>query len=315
MNLRAVSLCLFLVLLFFSDLRAATDQKKVLMLLWRGLTATEAAFVNHLDRLGEVPTYTIINGNQDRSRLADKLRLIQAELKAGDYDVIYSYGTTVTTMLKQVNRGSTPVVFNIVYDPVGAGIVDSMQFPGHNTTGVTNGVPIDEQLDTFKRVTPFNDMVLLYTVREQNANILAAEVDAWAREKEVNLTRIRVAPGTDAVDSALERIRSGEIPCQMLYAGADTYLASRAVDIETSIGDKVLLYGGTATFVKKGWLGAYAAPLDEMGRFSAVKVKQVLNGDDAGKIPVSLPEPVVILSQTKLDAFELEPPQGAVIRP
>ncbi len=61
-------------------------------------------------------------------------RKYAAELVALAPDVILSSGTEAVAALQQATR-TTPIVFTIVVDPVGAGLVDSLARPGGNATG------------------------------------------------------------------------------------------------------------------------------------------------------------------------------------
>ena len=49
-------------------------------------------------------------------------------------DVVLASGTIGVTAVKRVG-GSVPIVFNIVVDPIGSGLVDSLARPGGNITG------------------------------------------------------------------------------------------------------------------------------------------------------------------------------------
>src|SRR5262245_57915013 len=65
---------------------------------------------------------------------ADDVRRHAAELAALAPDVIIAHGASTVRPLQQATR-SVPIVFPVVGDPVGAGIVGSLARPGGNTTG------------------------------------------------------------------------------------------------------------------------------------------------------------------------------------
>jgi len=65
---------------------------------------------------------------------ADDIRKHAAELAALTPDVILAHGASTVRPLQQATR-SVPIVFPVVGDPVGAGIVGSLARPGGNTTG------------------------------------------------------------------------------------------------------------------------------------------------------------------------------------
>ena len=66
---------------------------------------------------------------------ADDVRRHAAELIALAPDVILAHGATAVRPLLQATR-SVPIVFTLVADPVGAGLVDSLAHPGGNATGL-----------------------------------------------------------------------------------------------------------------------------------------------------------------------------------
>jgi hypothetical protein len=65
---------------------------------------------------------------------AADIRRHAAELVALAPDVILAHGASTVSPLLQATR-SVPIVFPVVGDPVGAGIVDSLARPGGNATG------------------------------------------------------------------------------------------------------------------------------------------------------------------------------------
>lgn len=285
----------------------------VLRVLWRGVTNWEKPFETHLAELGVKANFTDLSGDQDRSVLAARLREIEGDIAAKKFDAIYSFGTTATQMTQSIVRDRTPIVFNIVFDPVDAKLVQSMDKPGGNTTGVTNGVPIEDQFDVFNKLAPIKSMAVLFNAREANSNTIEGRVTEWAKKSGVTVQSIRVAPGSDALAKALDDISSGRIVVDAIYAGADSYLGSQSGTIQKAVGDKVRLYGGTATFVENGWLGAYTPSAEGMGRAAAELVVKVLNGADAGTLPVVLPKPLLFISKASADKHGVTPPADAVV--
>jgi putative ABC transport system substrate-binding protein len=67
---------------------------------------------------------------------AELTRKYAGELVALSSDVILAVGTETTAALQQATR-TVPIVFVLVPDPVGAGIVDSLSRPARNATGFT----------------------------------------------------------------------------------------------------------------------------------------------------------------------------------
>src|SRR5262245_8352336 len=67
----------------------------------------------------------------------DRIRRMAQELVASQPDMVITVGTPATVAVQRETR-TIPIVFLVVADPVGAGIVHSLARPGGNTTGFGN---------------------------------------------------------------------------------------------------------------------------------------------------------------------------------
>jgi putative ABC transport system substrate-binding protein len=84
-----------------------------------------------------------------------KLSVAARNLLAAKVDLILTITTPATLAAKEATAGiGLPVVFAIVTDPVGAGIVKSMRQPGGNITGVTFGPQEARRLEWLVRIAP-----------------------------------------------------------------------------------------------------------------------------------------------------------------
>jgi putative ABC transport system substrate-binding protein len=95
-----------------------------------------AAFQQGLQQLGWIDGRNVQIDTRSTLGDAERTRKYAAELVALSPDVVLAIGTETTAALQQVTR-SVPIVFVLVPDPVGAGIVDSLSRPGGNATGFT----------------------------------------------------------------------------------------------------------------------------------------------------------------------------------
>jgi putative ABC transport system substrate-binding protein len=96
--------------------------------------ALRAAFRQGLEQLawtdGRNLRFDIRYGEGD----ADRIRKYAAELVALAPDVVLSTGSAATEQLIRTTR-TVPIVFAVVPDPVGSGLVESLSQPGGNATG------------------------------------------------------------------------------------------------------------------------------------------------------------------------------------
>ncbi len=288
------------------------QEKKILMVLWRGMTVWEKPFMAKLEELGVKAKFTQVSGEQDKKTLAKALRDQEPKIAAKEYDAVYSFGTTATKMTQNMVKDRTPIVFNIVFDPLGAGIVKSMEAPGVQATGATNGVPVADQLDAFMKLAPFKKLGVLFNAREANSNIILKKAEAWSAKTGIAIETLRVAPSGNLLEKALESIKSGETQVDAVYAGADSFLGSKSADIQKAVGDKVKLFGGTMLFTKNGWLAAYTPTAEGMGGAAAGLMAKVLAGEDPSKLPVILPTPTLLVSKKAAAAHNVTIPADAV---
>ncbi|MBV5335635.1 hypothetical protein JZU48_01035, partial [bacterium] len=222
-------------------------------------------------------------------------------------------GTVATQMTISTVRGRSPIVFNIVFDPVAGKLVDTMARPGVPVTGVTNGVPVADQLDAFAKLKPIKKLLILFNAREPNSNFIERAAAAWAEKNGVAMVSRRVIPDTDSLRDVLAEIRSGRIDADTCYAGADNYLASVAKEIHAAVGHRIRLFGGTQTYVWAGWLAAYTPPVGDMGAAAAEQMAAVLKGADAAALPVILPHPRLFISKPAADKHGVVPSAEAVV--
>lgn len=289
----------------------AAEPKRILMAVWNRETAYDEAFRARLTARGVDAEFTVLSGDRDRAAMAGMLRESRAALEAGKFDLVYTWGTVVTQMAKVVVDDAVPIVFNVVFDPVDAKIVDSLDAPGRRITGVTNGVPFETQFAAFSRLTPVTDLCLLFNAREPNANLIEGRMREWADAHAVPFTALRVAPGNTSLDEHLLAIRTGRVRCRVLYAGADAYLGNQAERIATELGNRVILLAGTARFVRFGWLAALAPGVTRMGEAAADLAADILAGGDTSKMPVVSPPPTLVVSKSAAARYGVDIPADA----
>lgn len=309
----ALFILIMTVILFVPS--AYANEKSILMTLFRGETAVEAAFRARLAELGITARLTIVDANNDRAQMVTKLREMESEIVGGKYVAVYSHGTPVTQVTTGVVQGRIPIIFNVVFDPVAANFARSLDAPGGTMTGVTNGVPVAHQLDAFYRLRPFKSFAVFFDARAANANAIQAQAQQWARTRGVEVHTRRMVTGTPAIDEALAEIKSGGLVVDAIYAGQDSYLATLSEQIAKAVGDKILLFGGTQTFVRSGWLATYSSGVADMGIAAAEQMAKLLNGANPAEMPVILPKPRLYVSRAVAARFGIELPAEAEAMP
>ena len=87
-------------------------------------------------------------------------------------DLIYTIATSSSQAAAEATKESgIPVLFNAVTDPVGAGLVASMEAPGSNVSGVSDINPVAQQVSLIAELLGKDDIKVgfLYTSAEANS--------------------------------------------------------------------------------------------------------------------------------------------------
>lgn len=128
------------------------------------------------------------NGQGDQSKLAT----MSQQLVEGNPDALVGIATPAVQSLAN-ETSDIPIMLGAIADPVGSDLVDSMERPGGNMTGVSNQVPIDQQLDLAKELLPeAKTMGILYSSSEDNAKPQVVEAEKEAKKQDFKTERYAV---------------------------------------------------------------------------------------------------------------------------
>ncbi|HXJ84145.1 MAG TPA: ABC transporter substrate-binding protein [Candidatus Methylomirabilis sp.] len=259
---------------------------RIAMVLWRGPTEAEKGFKDGLKELGYSVEYTDMNAGQDRAELGRLLReTLKPRLETFDY--VYTYGTTVTLGAKSIVQDKVPVIFNIVNDPVGAGIVESMERSGGNIAGVSNEVPLLLQLKTALAVFPVKRLGLLFNPREKNSALIRDKIMAAAPSLGIEVVDLRSPPALDALQDNLHKLRDKSIAVDAVYLPPDSFLVSNATEIGAALRDaQVKSIAALEPFIDQGALLGVVPDYYQLGKAAAAIVQRHQEGQRLQDIPV-----------------------------
>ena len=313
---------LLLVLLSFSSIilafpnhwgLASAKDLKITMILWRGETEAEKGFQQGLKELGYSVQYIVMNAGQDRTELG---RLLRENLKPtlGDFDYVYTFGTTVTLAAKSIIPDKLPQIFNNVADPVGAGIVQSLNSSGSNIAGVTNEIPLPLQFQTAQKIIPFKRLGLLFNPREKNSMLVRDKLSEISSKFQFELFDLRSPPAQDMLQENLQKLKDKSIAVDAVYLPPDSFLVSNAQLIGSELrAAKIKSIAALETFVEKGALMGVVADFFELGKTAATIVHRHQRGAKFKEIPVqTAKQPHLMINKTTSKALNINLPDGVV---
>lgn len=308
-HLLSVVLMLALVPAGAEPAGAAAKTLRIAMVLWRGETDGERGFRSGLKELGYTVQYTVMNAGQDRGELG---RLLRDELKPGldRFDYVYVFGTTATLATKSIVQDQVPIVFNIVADPVGAGIVRSLERSGSNIAGVTNEIPLPLQLQAARTIVPFKRLGLFFNPREKNSMLVRDKIVEVARPLGIEVVDLRSPPAQDMLQANLQRLRDRTIVVDAVYLPADSFMVSNAKLIGAElVAAGVRSIAALDKYIDEGALMGVVPDYHELGKAAAMLVHRHQSGERFQDMAVDADrEPLLKINAATSRALHVEIP-------
>jgi ABC-type uncharacterized transport system substrate-binding protein len=253
------------------------------------IKARLAAFVHELQRLGWTEGRNLRIDLRASAGDTATTRRSATELVALRPDVILSSGSLPVASLLEATR-TVPIVFTLVVDPVGAGIVDSLARPGGNTTGFmlfeyTLSAKWPELL---KQVAPGVTRVAVPRDPTATAGIgQFAVIQALAPSVglEVAAINVRDAGEIETTIAAFARAANGGL---IVTAGPGS-LIHRDLIVALAARHRLPAVYFDRYFVAAGGLISYGANIIDQYRQAAGYVDRILKGEKPGDLPVQAP--------------------------
>src|SRR4029453_18105399 len=218
----------------------------------------------------------------------DSLRRYAAELVALAPDVIFSIGSLTAASLQQATR-TIPIVFMNVTDPVGAGLVESMDRPGGNITGFSNFEysMSGKWAELLKQIAPNVTRALVFRDPTYAAGIgQFAAVRSVAQSLGVELTPVNVRD-TDEIERAVAAFARSGNGGVIVTAGGTA--AHRKLIISLAARYKLPSVYPYRYWAVDGGLISYGPNTDDPVRRAAGYVDRILTGEKPADMPVQAP--------------------------
>jgi ABC-type uncharacterized transport system substrate-binding protein len=227
--------------------------------------------------------YRFSDGNEDR------LPAIAADFVRRPTAVIVASGTP-SAIVAKASTSTVPIVFSMGIDPVGQGLVASMNRPGGNATGVavfTNELG-PKRLELLRELVP-NAELIAFVVYPDGAAI-PAQVAAIQEAAQAIGQRILVvnAATPSEIDQAFATIvqhKAGAV----LYSAHQFFQVVRDQLVALAARNQLPAMYEWREFVAAGGLVSYSTNRGEAFRQMGVYVGRILKGEKPADLPVVQP--------------------------
>jgi putative ABC transport system substrate-binding protein len=232
----------------------------------------------------------------------DALPGIAAALVQSQLEVIVAEGTAAIRAAKDVTQ-TVPIVMAVSNDPVGTGLVASLNRPGGNITGLSllTGELISKRLQLLTEIIPgLARVAVLSNPSNPSSALLLEQTKAAAQSLGVEI-HIAEVQGPDKFESAFAAVTAAhagaliELPDGMLYSQHPRIVTFAAAShLPALFGEKEV--------AEAGGLIAYGPSIPASFRRAAAYVDKILRGARPADLPVEQPttfELVVNLATAK----------------
>jgi putative tryptophan/tyrosine transport system substrate-binding protein len=246
---------------------------------------------------------------------AAELRRQAAELAALAPDVILAGGSSSLGPLLQATR-TVPIVFTLVVDPVGTGLVDSLARPGGNATGFMNWEYSmgGKWLELLKEIAPgVTRVAVLRDAAQGFATSQFAVIQAVAPSLRVEVSPVNMRDAGEIEQSVVTFARAPN--GGLILIGSGAAVRHRDLIITLAARHKLPAIYFERFFVAAGGLASYGPDSVDAFRQAAGYVDRILKGEKPADLPVQAPtkyETVINLKTAK--ALGLAVPQALLAR-
>ncbi len=238
-----------------------------------------------------------------------------AELIALKVDVIVTAGTPATLAVKKATS-SVPLVMVAVGDPVGTGIVASLNRPGGNITGLTSISPeLDgKRLELLREVIPkLSHIAVLWNAASPLQVVAEAQTRAAAQVLRLKVLSLGVRNQEEIEAAFATMVR--ERPGALLVLADRLFLHHRARIMDFAAQHRLPGVHAYRELVEAGGLMSFGPSYAGMHKRAATYVDKILKGAKPADLPVEAPttfELVINLKAAK--ALGLTIPQSVFLR-
>ncbi|WP_419049923.1 ABC transporter substrate-binding protein [Hominenteromicrobium sp.] len=218
---------------------------------------------------------------------ANVMNQIIANFAADNVDLMVGVATPVAMAMQSATEDSkTPVVFAAVSDPVGAGLVASLEEPGSNVTGSSDNLDTNSVMNLIFAQNPDAKKIgLLYDVGQDSSTAAIEHAKACLDDKGVEYVE-RTATTAEEVALAAQALVSDGVDA--VFTPTDNTIMKAELAIYETFADAgIPHYTGADSFALNGAFLGYGVDYANLGRETADMIASILTeGKDPATTPV-----------------------------
>lgn len=229
-----------------------------------------------LETLGKEKGVTFEVSYDNCNADANVLNQIIANFQADEVDLMVGVATPVAMAMQAATEGTdTPVVFSAVSDPVGAGLVESLEAPGANLTGTSDYLDTNAIMKLIQAADPEVKKVgLLYDQGQDSSTTPIAHAKEYLKQNGIEYVE-RTGTTTDEVMLAAQALVADDVDA--VFTPTDNTIMTAELSIyETFIAAGIPHYTGADSFALNGAFLGYGVDYANLGVETANMISSIL---------------------------------------
>jgi putative tryptophan/tyrosine transport system substrate-binding protein len=246
----------------------------------------------------------------------DRLPTLAAELVARQVAVMAAVGGEPSGLAAKAATATIPIVCSLGGDPVEAGLLDSLNRPGGNITGVTLMAQEmgPKRLEFAHQLVPNgNAFAALVNPKFPLALVEARDMEAAARSIGLQLAVLDASTQSE-IDAAFAGLARHKVDA--LLINTDPFLlGQREQIVQLAARTNVPTMYFLSDFLEAGGLMSYGPKVTNSYRQAGIYVGRILKGEKVGELPFVLPTRFdLVINLRSARALGLEIPTILLIR-
>ncbi len=281
---------------------------EVLMIKWLTKAQIDNQFEKRLKKLYPGVKIKYIHTYRNKKFL----NIILKSYDFSNVDLVYTFGTTGTKLVKDHLKGKVPHVFTAVSTPVLSGIVKSLSKPEGNITGGALLVDIETQIDTLSRLKKIKKLAVWFDPREKQSVSVLSEIVQATKARGIKVVPFRIIPDADKFSDMQFQASQQSNKLDALYFIMSASFHLHYKKLHSHLDPSLLVMGAIKHYVVNGSTIALGRDINEHASSVAELANRILIGESAGNIPVNLAsrkKTILYVNRKKLMAAGINNPE------
>lgn len=203
-------------------------------------------------------------------------------------DLIYAVGEKAAKACADATK-EIPIIFANIADPIATKLLTSCEKPDKNVTGVSDFIPVYQQLEYAKTLYPKAKKIsVIYGEKEETSILISSLIEMESKDLMLSFKSFPAKTEDDVEKAAKDAVKY----CDLIYVAKDKVTSADFSEILKAAKEKKLpVFSSTADFVNKGALATSVHDYKNIGIQAANMAVIILEGlKTTNQMPVYYPD-------------------------